>query len=361
MSITKKIASCAVAAVCTLSLAACGEDTAWVVSCNGEQLRAGIYLFYQMDNATVALSANNADKDVKLKDVVIDGVAFDDYVQSTTFASVKEHYAIEQEFEKLGIELTKDQTEAAQWMIDYYNGYYEEYLIELGIGQESLEEVMFNSSKRDAVFNEYYKVGGIKGTTQEEVDEFFADNFIRFKVIELDLKDDEGNLLADADKQTVRDEAQEIIDQYNDGTSFDDLIAEREEAEETEETEDTIEETTEEATDAEAEDTAEEVDEYENEFVVDLENSTFSDEFAAAYKEKSVGDCFMIEEDEVIFVLEKLDITQRKDSLEEYTEDIIVELKTEEFDALVAQWAAEVTLEKNEKALKRYLPSKQAY
>ena len=103
MSITKKIASAAVATVCALSLASCGEDTAWVVSCNGEQLRAGIYLFYQMDNATVALAANNADKDVKLKDVVIDGVAFNDYVQAETFESVKEYYAIEQKFEELGL------------------------------------------------------------------------------------------------------------------------------------------------------------------------------------------------------------------------------------------------------------------
>ncbi len=351
MSITKKIASAAVATVCALSLASCGEDTAWVVSCNGEQLRAGIYLFYQMDNATVALAANNADKDVKLKDVVIDGVAFNDYVQAETFSSVKEYYAIEQKFDELGLTLTSDQSEAAQWMVDYYQSYMSEELLELGIGEESLEDVMFNSSKRDALFLEYYKVGGINGTTQEEIDEFFEENFIRFKVIELDLKDDEGNLLADADKQSVRDEAQAIIDKFNDGTSFDDLIAEREDAPKEEET----------AADESATDAEEEEDKYKNEFVVNLEASSFSEDFATQFKAKSVGDCFMIEEDEVIFVLNKLDVLEREDSLEEYTDSIIEDLKSEDFEKLVAEWSAAVTLEKNEKALKRYLPSKQKY
>lgn len=352
MSITKKIASAAVATVCALSLASCGEDTAWVVSCNGEQLRAGIYLFYQMDNATVALAANNAGKDVKLKDVVIDGVSFDDYVQAETFSSVKEYYAIEQKFDELGLTLTSDQSEAAQWMVDYYQSYMSEDLLELGIGEESLEDVMFNSSKRDAIFLEYYKVGGINGTTQEEINKFFEENFIRFKVIELDLKDDQGNLLADADKQSVRDEAQAIIDKFDEGTSFDDLIAEREDAPKEETA------TEESATDAEAE---EEEDKYKNEFVINLEASTFSEDFATQFKAKSVGDCFMIEEDEVIFVLNKLDVLEREDSLEEYTDSIIEDLKSEDFEKLVAEWSAAVTLEKNEKALKRYLPSKQKY
>ena len=40
---------------------------------------------------------------------------------------------------------------------------------------------------------------------------------------------------------------------------------------------------------------------------------TFSEDFATQFKAKSVGDCFMIEEDEGIFVLNKLDVLEREE------------------------------------------------
>lgn len=421
MSITKRIACTAVAAGCALSLASCGESTSWVVAANGEEIRAGVYLFYQMDGAYSAMNAAGEDQaDKKIKDIVIDGVSYDDYAKDYALNATYEFAAINAEFERLGLELTEDDTSYARYYSDYYLSMFgEDYFKELGISGESVYEIMLNNSKSSVLFNEYYKIGGINGTTQEDVDTYFADNYFRFKIIDLALKDAEGNLLLDADKEAVRYDAKELIDRYNNGESFDDLIAEIDGVEDTSSedtssddtadstdstddtsaddssTEDTSsddtsaddsssedassddssdesvddesaadEETTDDSAtdeDTSSEESDEEEDPYPNELIYNKASTVYSEEFFTTLGEKENGDCFMFEADEVIYVVLKLDISERTDYVEDYTDSLISNMKSEEFETLIDTWVEGTSFEVNDKAVKRYRASKQEY
>lgn len=175
-------------------------------------------------------------------------------------------------------------------------------------------------------------------------------NRIRVKWIALQLKDGEGNLLKSDGKAAVKKMAEEYIQRAKDGEDFDKLIEEYDayyknlvaeatgvEPEETEE----------------SEDAAEKI--YESVLVKD--GTTPSAKANKGMFEKAkIGVPVLVEDNEVYYVVMRYDLNEKEGYLNENRDGMVFLMKSDEFDAKVAEWAKTVEFELNEKAFKKYNP-----
>ena len=147
----RKLAAFSAACVMTLSLTACGEDTANIGKIGGEEVPAGIYL-YHMTNVYRETSLQKTEEQATVWDVTVDGKTAEQHIEDEAVMRVKKLVAVEKKFDELGLSFTEKEK-------DYYkasaeNAYKqsEDAFSESGIGLDSFTRIVENDAKYAAVF-----------------------------------------------------------------------------------------------------------------------------------------------------------------------------------------------------------------
>lgn len=438
MKLLKKISAGIVALAMAVSLFGCGKGTTWAAKSGDITIPAGIFIYYEMSSYYEALEILKKDDETITKvskNHVVEDTAALDWIQNKAADKMAQYVAVENKFEELELSLSDEDESNIDSMVAYYMSNFEENYVDNGISEDSLRKAFISDYKYSAIFKKYYaQKDGVEPVGEDEIKDFYTDEFARVKMIEFKLKDGLGNLLKGEDKEEAIKMAEDYLKRAKNGEDFDDLISDYTEyydnlvatAEEEQESpagdiapddvedsnENTAEETTvttvevtdetsDESSDdstatttPKAEDDSAETDDdkdddneedavetsaYLNEVIlrkVDAisDKSSFSDEdgnyiavsSADNYSERLInevfagktGTPFLVEDDEVYYIVLRSDILALTDIYDYERENIIWEMKEEDFKELIKDFVKSVDMQRNEDAFKRYSPFK---
>lgn len=383
MSIFKKIALMAFSLSVIFSFSACA-DTSWALKANGENINAGIYIYYtilaynqaqsKLDAAASANSSSSSSSssakttqttaETKFFEASIDGKDVKTWIKDTATESVEDFIAVEKKFDELGLSLSDEQKNAINQALDYSWSQNSKFFEKNGIGKDSLKQIIRNNYKRDMVFDSYYAKGGSEEVPQDEINKYYNENNARVKYIAIQLKDGEGNLFKSADKAKAMEMAKDYQSRAT-KENFDDLIKEYNDyyakvvAEAKKDSSSSSSSSSSESSSSSTSSETEEKDPYANEHILQKGGSIPSKDVCNEIFEKcKVGETTIIEDDEVYYVVQRLDLLERTDLLESNYESILYELKEDDFNQKMKEYAKTITFVKNEDAYNRYDPEK---
>ena len=379
MNLIKRILAAIMVLAVLLSFAGCG-DTTWIAEIDGTVVPSGLYIYYQTEgygNALLELYRSNSDylmpylyfynygavyADI-LGVEMSDGKTVEEYINEYAMNMCEQAVVLDRIYDKVGLEMTAEEKDAVDTQVrNLWNNGKESYEA-IGISQESLRKAVLATFKESVVFDAYYEIGGLNGTTEEEIENEFASDYARVKYMTFTF----GENIEDAVDSARKDEQLALANSYLEraqaGESMDALIEEynayleqlaAEEAEENSETEP--------ETDAEAESSDEteeaaetEDDEYKYESIIGVNQTTPTEKFVNyVFNNCPVGEFTVIQDDLCFYLVQRLDILERDGLYENYRDSILTELFDDDYTALINNTLSELSETVNEKSLKRY-------
>ena len=225
----RKAAALIACAVMASTVSGCA-DTSYSVKYGDNTVKAGVYIGYlqtELNNQLYILSYKGIDsKDYFSQQV--EGVDLAEYVKNNALKDTKEYVAITKQFAAEGLTLTDDELKAissnvkSSW--DNMGGMYENN----GVSKESLKEIYREQLMRTKLFDHYYGEGGSEAPTDEELQKYVNDNFIRYKMIALYKSSDSDESTANAENEEKLKKRDEYFEKGKDMNfdNFDELIAE---------------------------------------------------------------------------------------------------------------------------------------
>ncbi len=402
----KRIIAAALSSAMVLTSVGCttGKNTAYALTVDGYKVKAGVYIYYSytalMEAKTMA-TKQNEDIDIssneEFKKIKIEGKNFLEYVQDKTTDSCINHVAVIKHFDELGLTLTDEAKEEIDAYVESAWDTSEEMFTRNGISKESIEEVMTSSYKSDEIFEAYYGEGGSENVTDEQLKEHYTENNARVRYIDMDLHDAEGNDLDAEGKKEIKAMADDFLkrakaakdtetmlaefDKFQE--EYDDYVADAAaeaagedastESEEEHDHDHDAETTT--APDGESEETTTTTTiSYANEQIVPVvttdENTKEEDVnytpskecYDWIYNDAKAGVPEIVEDENTLYVIVRLDITERMTDTDLWDENgvevVRYEMFSDDLQDLIDTWSDEYEVVKNEKAYKRYDPFK---
>lgn len=399
----KKLKRCLAAfltAAVTVSCVGCGtgESTAYAMTIDGVQVKAGIYILYQnlaLEEAKSLAQSENADIDTTdedaLEGTMIEGKKFLDWVHEKTLESCKEHVAVIKKFDEMKLELEDDMVENAD---DYAASVYEDtsnnkYYLN-GIGEESFKEFLLNSYKSSELFDAIYGEGGTENIQETEIKDYYIENNSRVKYVDIDLHDTEGNELDDAGKKEMKDMANKFLSTVKNTSSEEDMLIKfndiQDEYDEyvskktaeasggdTETPTEAVTTTTAAETETDTTTTTTTTNPYANESIIPVvtTNEDTNEDEVSYYPSKELyewvynpatktGVPEIIENENTIYIAVKLDITKRLTDDDLWNETTISNQRfskySKDMQNKIDEWAKLLNVDVNEAAVKRYDP-----
>ena len=234
MKTIRRIAAAVVSFTLAATMIGCtptiGAGTENALSINGYDVRSGIFLYYTMQAYSEAVSeltgSDGTAPDLKtVKSSRIEDLEAEDWIQDKATKYCEDYATIQQEFDRLELTLTDDALDQIDQMAEYYFNMNENYA-ENGITQETIRDIAASTFKEEVIFKHYYDLGGEKSCTEDELKDYFDDNFARVKYFTIKMTDDEGNALDDDKKRELRKKAELYVKQINSKSSAEDKLAE---------------------------------------------------------------------------------------------------------------------------------------
>lgn len=419
MNRIKKFAAALTAFSVAAAMAACsapaiGSGTSDAVTIDGYEVKSGVFIFYTLTayyEARDIVAGDDAQTTPTLeevKDAHIDNLESSEWIQNKATEYCADFVAVEKEFEKIGGELTAEEFDEADQQVD--SVIESDLYTDNGISAESARDIFLNESKREHVFDYYYGFEGEKGFSEDELKDYFDENFARVKLVTLSYLDAAGEELDDTGKKKIRDMADDyaeeinsksgemaklyamndVIDDYNDYVSEQqEKLAEEQAAATSTEPAETVTTTTTTTTTTETETTTTTTtNPYANERIMmknttttpsedseEAESTTTTTESAAQKSANKLNDyvfeelnsydtavVFDDEENDCIYVLIRADLRERMTEDDLWSEDYISSLQSmkfsEEFVDYIKELASTYTAERNKSAYRRYAPFK---
>ena len=196
-----------------------GSGTQEAMNAENYSVRAGIFIYYTLQayNDAVSVLQEQGVESPTLDDVKkarIDEVDSSDWIQNKATEYCQQYLSILKEADNVGIVLTDEELEEAESMGNYYysmNTLYDEN----GIGEQTMKEIAESTYKEEDIFKYYYGFDGEKGCTEEELKDYFDENFARVKYFTIDLTNDEGELVDEDQQRELRKKAEDYAKQIN--------------------------------------------------------------------------------------------------------------------------------------------------
>lgn len=209
-----------------------GKGTEMAMTADGYDVSSGLFIFYTIrayqDAANIIKEQNGTDPTVKeVKASHIDNLEAEDWIQDKATEYCVNIAAIENEFDKIGGVLTNDElTEIDQMADQQIDPDGTDIYTKNGVGKNSLKTVISATGSgnnyfgeyeymQKAIFDHYYGFEGEKGCSEDELKDYFDENFARVKYISIDLTDENGDSLSDDDKRALRRKAEEYVKEIN--------------------------------------------------------------------------------------------------------------------------------------------------
>lgn len=404
MTLIKRIITVLLAIAIALSLVACG-DTSWIVKVDGETVNSGLYIYYQSQGYSAAgyeLMAQDPNYNYYMQlglsyiddPIGEEGETVRDYMNEYAMNMCKQYVVVGRLFDQLGLELTEDELSLVDTQVRNLWNNSEDALVKAGISQDTVEKAIIASLKEEKVFNAYYEVGGLNGTTEEDIQGYLEDNYARIKYITFNFADDATEAVDTDRKNEALETAQSYLDRALTGESMDDLIAEyaeileQAEVEESAEEDETVKENLSEIQESENAEEAESADEsadgaestdgtdgtdetegssdvdditsqYPNEVIINNEGTAPSEKFISyVFNNIDTGEFDLVQDDLNVYLVQKLDILERDDIYDDNRETFLYALFDSDYTALINDTLADYTVEVNERSVKRYKPDR---
>ena len=222
-----------------------GPDLSYIVTgtVNGESQNFPIgpyryYVQWMTDYYYAYLStlAAQMEKEMKWTDMLQDkslsgGVQT---LSDTIIESAKDQYMsylyIELTFDQLGLSLTaEDQKEIDRiiqqdWVALYGNDGFNSIRQGLGMTYDEFRNLMACNIKGEKIIQYYYGEGGAYEITAQEMEDYYANNYVRFKYVLKMTEDSDGNKYNDTKMAQVKADKDAVLDALSKGTPMEDLI-----------------------------------------------------------------------------------------------------------------------------------------
>lgn len=225
-------ASFALAATAVGCTPTIGKGTEMAMTADGYDISSGLFIFYTIrayqDAADIIAEQNGTEPTVKeVKNSHIDNLEAEEWIQDKAVEYCANIAAIEREFEKIGGELTNEElTEIDQMAEQLVDSETNDIYSKNGVGKDSIKKVISATGSgnnyygeyeymQKAIFDYYYGFDGEKGCSEDELKDYFDENFARVKYISISLADENGESLSDDDKKALRRKAEEYVKEVN--------------------------------------------------------------------------------------------------------------------------------------------------
>lgn len=329
----------ALCAVFCLSLAGCViRAPQTVLTVDGQEIPAGLYLSYQYSAYTEATAQLSSNAD--LSEETIDDVPAQEWIHTRTLELIRQHVYVEQEFARQGLSLSDEELDSAQSAADAYYDENQELIAANGIGKESYRTFYMNQVKHNALLQAYVEAHR-EDVTLQQAEEYMDINYAHVLQLVLPATDTSYQLL-DADASAALMEAANaaIAQMEDEGATLDEVADE------------VLQEVLP-LSGREYTDTS--VSEYLSDSYVSEESSTYGKDFSLAMLAAQVGDCGLYTASVSPLLYEKLPNYESDEDFEAQHFDVIAdEINTKAFEEEMEQVSSSFSLEEDASAVRTY-------
>lgn len=336
-------------AITAASASGCmGYDTRTIMTCGDVTVASGVYINYlmsELSNRMYSMYYSGQQQDDILNTTVDEdgqSVLLSEHLDKYALEQTKKHVAIQLKFDELGLTLDDDDLSGMESSLDSSWEQNSKYFENLGVSYDSMKEVYTVSLENNAIFEAYYYEGGIEEVTDEDIQNYLSENYLRYKQIMIsktsygeDGSSTDNSEQAKKDWDYLKEEAENNNITFD---NFDDLIQEYQDMTTTPDEDTTAEENT---------------DPFRNEMIINYTNYPDDEKYKfISGLENNVVSYY--EDDSAYYIFVSEDILKREDYIEENHDSLVQTMKSDDFEKMVDDWVAALTFDVNAKALKRY-------
>ncbi len=339
----RKLIAAVVAALLCLSLfAGCGYNPDAVMTVDGAPVKAGRYLYYQFDSVYAAIETygDTAVTGKAIYDVEIEGVPAREWIHNRTVEKCLESTYVDAEFERLELELDSFSEYYIEYQVSSSWNQYSAYYMQNGIGYETFLDMQREPYKKSLVIQTLYGADGEYAISDADKQAYFEANYARIDYIPFPTTDTAGSALGSEQLAKVGEVAALMAQATNDDELKALYLAHY--------------------ADVYAQTTATtEVNEegftslYLTDTLVSTGASGIDPHFVEAVL-ATTDNAFHLFEDEGAYYLYRRTILKAEDTVETYDLEIVTQLGTDPFQALMEQAIAGYDVVQDAKAQKYY-------
>ena len=224
MSIKKRLAAIATAAIMAASLVGCA-DTSYVISADGENINAGVYIDYMFSSMQQQIYMwQYTGVTENFFDQKVGDQSFEDYLKTTAMDQTKRFAAVEKLFKESGLKISSEDMKTINNSVsDTWENVQKLYESE-GISKDSLKKITVNSKKEEMLFDYYYGTDGKEAVSKDDLVKYMNDNYLRYKGITIYKSTNED----ETQKEAENKKNQELFEKYKEkaeGVKFADFDA----------------------------------------------------------------------------------------------------------------------------------------
>ena len=263
------------------------------------------------------------------------------YIKDKALESCRLLILVDRLFEEYGLELTQDDLNELSSTVDEYWAMAGSTFEDFGIAKSSYERANpMLSMKMSKIFDYLYQKGGEKAVSDEDLQEYFTENYTRVDIMEVPYtyQNDEGNTDTYSDEEiaTIKELFDGYRDEVKDGATMAEVAKKYQDKEDLESSP-------------------------LNEFTVVLDDmSTWPSDLVSAIKSSGSNAPFTLEASDAYYLVDKYPIADSLSYLddEEQYMDVVYSMKSEEFYEQLNSDADEVEIEINQSVVNKYQPSR---
>lgn len=352
MKYFKKITAILLAAMLLFS-ACSGGDTSWAFKSGQTEVSPGLYILYQITafgEAEGKIAEGVQDyagmKSSELLKQIVDGKPASDWIKERAGELVKEHIAVQEKFDSLGLLLSERELASVENALgsaqNGSDGFYEKN----GISEVTLREYYTGYTRKSRLFSALYGEGGELAPTDIELEEYISGNYALIDALmmfkQLSVPEGETKTV----EQLVagqRASAEGYLARLSAGEEIEQLDYEWKQSQAAEDQKSGV--------------TKSEKGQLSM-IISESMRAGYGDALTDAALKANVGDSQMVEDDDFFLVFKKGDIKQAPAEFDSYKSVALQEFKGGEYEAKLADWVAATKIEANSAAIERYKPEK---
>lgn len=328
----KRAAAGAVALAMCAGLAGCySEDKTWAAKLGEDTLPIGGYIYYL--SSAYSQGASEVGTDTDVLNATIEDQNAQDWIKDAAMDSLYSYYFVSQKFNELGLSLDEEDQTAIENATSSMWGYFRTPLEPLGVAQSSFRQAysVYNMKLKKLMLTMYGKSGEME-LSEDELREYYSGNYTYYQyfLVNHSTTDDDGNStpMEDDEKAEIKERLDDYVELINNGRQTLDEAA---------------------ANYANASSTEPNLSE-----PVSVRTSSMSALFADALKELDNDKATLVDASSYYYVVQKLDVSDGFEALledQDRMDNLILEMKQEEFLDYTMEQGANVGVEVNQKAI----------
>lgn len=179
MNIMKKLCAVILSFFIVFTATGC-SNTSWIMRTEDTELPIGVYIFYMSQSYSQAYYKVPSYY-LGVLEQEIDGQPASEFIEKNTLDYCKKLIAVEKEFDERGLSITKEEMDKAEELTNSHWKQYGTVYEGFGVSKESFHRAstLYNI-KYEKVYNDIYGEDGTKNTTDEDIENYYLDNYTSY-------------------------------------------------------------------------------------------------------------------------------------------------------------------------------------